>query len=77
MKKLLVIAIAAAMVAGCEPAIEPELAPNGSLRCTEYGMAGGIAYDKVSIDGHDYIVASGIRCVSIIHAESCPCKISK
>ena len=81
MKKLLIIAIASAMVAGCGPAIEPEQAPNGSLKGTSYGTVKTgqyyTFYTKVSIEGHDYITVRGAECVAMVHAESCPCKISK
>ena len=83
MKKLLVIGIAAAALAGCGLAAEPEQAPEGSLRSVRYGRVSGdmsvgdTVYSKVTIDGHEYITARGIKCVSIVHSESCPCKISK
>jgi len=31
----------------------------------------------VDIKGHEYILTSGTNCVSIIHSESCNCKINK
>lgn len=80
MKKLLIIGIAAAALAGCGPAVEPESAPEGSLRSVRYGRVNGdmsvgdTVYSKVTIDGHEYVTARGIKCVSIIHAESCPCR---
>ena len=35
---------------------------------------GDTVYSKVTIDGHEYVTARGIKCVSIIHSESCPCR---
>lgn len=74
MKKLLVMTIAAAALAGCGPAAEPERAPDGSLRSVRYGRVGDTVYLKATIDGHEYITARGIKCVSIVHSESCPCR---
>lgn len=80
MKKLLIIGIATAMVAGCGPSIDSQPAPDGSLRSVWYGRVSGdmsvgdTVYLKVTIDGHEYITARGIKCVSIIHSESCPCR---
>ena len=73
MKKLLVIATAAAL-AGCEQSVEPTQAPNDSISCVRYGIANDTIYSKVTIEGHDYITARGVRCVSIVHSESCPCQ---
>ena len=80
MKKLLIIGIAAATLAGCGPAVKPEQAPAGSLCSVRYGRVSGdmsvgdTIYSKVTIDGHEYITARGIKCVSIVHSESCPCR---
>ena len=74
MKKLLVIAIAVAALAGCEQSVEPTQAPNDSISCVRYGIVDDTIYSKVTIEGHDYITARGVRCVSIVHSESCPCQ---
>ena len=74
MKKLLVIAIAAATLAGCEQPVESTQAPNDSISCVRYGIVDDTIYSKVTIEGHDYITARGVRCVSIVHSESCPCQ---
>ena len=73
MKKLLVIAIAAAL-AGCEQSVEPTQAPNDSISCVRYGIVDDTIYSKVTIEGHDYIMARGLKRVSIVHSESCPCR---
>ena len=67
MKKLLVIAIAAAL-AGCEQSVEPTQAPNDSISCVRYGNVDDPIYSKVTIDGHDYITAGCARCVSIVNS---------
>ena len=74
MKKLLVIAIAAAALVGCEQSVEPTQALDGSISCVRYGIVDDTVYSKVTIEGHDYIMARGMRCVSIVHSESCPCR---
>ena len=73
MKKLLVIAIAAAALAGCEQPVESTQAPDNSISCVRYGIADDTVYSKVTIEGHDYIMARGMRCASIVHSDSCPC----
>ena len=75
MKKLLVIAIAVAALAGCEQPVESTQAPDNSISCVYYGIAANdTRYSKVTIEGHDYITARGVRCVSIVHSESCQCR---
>ena len=74
MKKLLVIAIATAIAAGCEPIAESTSAPKGSIKSMSYGCSHGKEWAKVTIEGHEYISASGIRCVSVVHSASCPCR---
>lgn len=74
MKKLLVIAIAATALVGCEPVAESTSAPKGSIKSMSYGWAQGKEWTKVTIEGHEYISASGIRCISVVHSESCPCR---
>jgi len=75
--------MAAAALAGCKPArpIEPDQAPDGSIRGTAYGKVLSdqfcTVYTKVSIEGHDYITARARECVAVVHAESCPCRAKK
>ena len=74
MKKFLVIAIAVAALVGCEQSVEPTQTPDGSISCVRYGIVDDTIYSKVTIEGHDYIMARWMRCVSIVHSESCPCR---
>lgn len=79
MKKILFAILAASLFAGCDeyrPA-ERKNPVSEKISHESLGWAGGIHYDLVSVDGHVYLVVSGIRCVSIVHAESCPCKAKK
>ena len=79
MKKILFAVLAASLLAGCgryEPA-ERKDPSAGKISSENLGWTGGIHYDLVTVDGHVYISASGVRCVSLAHAESCPCKAKK
>ena len=89
MKKLLAITLGALLAVGCDPLLPKptETNPNqktetaDSLQAVICGKVSTFLamteYYKITIDGHEYITARGIECVSIIHSESCPCKISK
>lgn len=76
MKKLMVaIAICSmAVMTGCiraEEAVEVKNAWNVIAGDTAWGST---AYKVVEIEGHRYIVTRVQRGVSVVHAESCPCK---
>ena len=73
MKKLLVIAIAAVSLAGC---MKAERAESADQAWTSHGYAvGGTVVTKVvEIEGHRYVIMSGLKQGGIIHAESCPCR---
>jgi len=79
MKKILFAVLAASLFAGCDR-YEPAKRKNPASEKISHeslGWAGGVRYDLVSVDGHVYLSASGVRCVSLVHAESCPCKAKK
>ena len=79
MKKILFAILAASLLAGCDdykPAERKNLASE-KISYESLGWADGVCYDLVSVDGHVYLSASGVRCVSVVHAESCPCKTKK
>ena len=86
MKKILFAILAASLFAGCDDYKPTERKNSASeqknpapekISYEDLGWAGGIQYGLVSVDGHVYLSASGVRCVSVVHAESCPCKAKK
>ena len=69
MKTILLI-LACAAIAGCE--YQP--AADG----TTLGAVLDVSIKVRTVRGHDYIVvANGVRGVSVVHAESCPCRLPR
>ena len=68
--RMLVI-VAAVLVAGCH---EERTLPDGTSKCKMFPT-----YDISirTIQGHDYIIMSGLYKGGIIHAASCPCHTQK
>lgn len=79
MKKILFAVLAASLFAGCDEyrPVERKNPASEKISCEKLGWVNAKEYDLVKVDDHVYLVVSGIRCVSIVHAESCPCKAKK
>ena len=69
MRRLMIVA--AVLVAGCW---DERVLPDGTSKSEMYP---GYDISIRTIRGHDYIIMSGTRKGSIIHAASCPCHTMK
>ena len=74
MKKIIIIAIAAVLLAGCDETESKGAAPKSTcLESVATGDSSIVHYEVVKINGHEYVSASRIKAISLLHAASCPC----
>ena len=76
MKKLIMLAIAAVCVCGCEDiGRENEIQATGGkvYPISDRLLPSGAKVFVVQIDGHDYLLLSGWRRAGICHSATCPC----
>lgn len=71
MKRLLIVAIAATALCGCEKVVDSQ-----ETKAAEPWVYHGrdLCTKIVELDGHKYIIMDGYKCGGIIHAASCGCK---
>jgi hypothetical protein len=74
MKKIIILVLSAALLSGCDEVAERKNPEAEKLESEYLGTAGGVSYSVVKVDGHEYVSAYGVKCVSLVHSESCPCK---
>ena len=74
-KAVLCLGLMVSFLAGCDPHENPRSEAVGKLESVRLGYdVCWNNYVLVRIGSHDYITANCASGVSIVHAESCPCR---